>query len=122
MSHSDFDTLMNKLHARLDTRVREEQTLHWAKHHATLSKVASIVNDETDAPLTDVINGIKTAWKKAFDEIHVRHPMNGWEVTASFCKETKSFISAYYTHSTEMVVLSKRLEALFQAEVIAATA
>ncbi len=115
MSQADFDTLMNKLHARLDTRVREEQTLHWAKHHATLSKVASIVNDETDAPLTDVINGIKTAWKKAFDEIHVRHPMNGWEVTATFSKQEKSIKSDYYTNSTEKVVISNRLEAILQS-------
>lgn len=122
MSHSDFDTLMNKLHARLDTRVREEQTLHWVKNHATLSTVVKFINSGTNSSLKNIVEEIEKSWDAQFDEIRINHPMSGWLVTVSFCKKTKAFVSAYFTNSTEMVVLSKRLEALFQAEVIAATA
>lgn len=121
MNDAEYNKLLNKLHALLNTHVREEQTLHWVKNHATLSTVAKFINGETNSSLKNIVEEIEKAWNAQFDEIRINHPMSGWLVTVSFCKKTKAFISAYFTNSTEMVILSKRLEALFQAEVIAAT-
>lgn len=120
MNQTEYATLIDGLHKRLEPNVRKEQTVHWAERHASLSIVSKVMNNDASVPLEPVIRDIKAAWHKQFDEIHIKHPMTGWLVTASYCKQTKTFTSAYYTNSTEMVIMSDYLTLLLQAEVTAA--
>lgn len=109
--------LARLVHARLSEWVREEQTLYWLENDATVFDVNNIINTTDASMLQQVVNDVKTTWSKTFSEVNTRHPMTGWLVTISYCKDNHQLMSAHYTNSVEMVILSKYLECMLQADI-----